>query len=161
MKIIKAENSHRVDIEKLLTEFYQYLYTNIRNIYQMKTEEFKDLTKSVKCEVERFLSQDIYTLLAINDGEVIGYISGEIKINPQKKYDIFGYIEDFFVTNKYRRKGIGKLLLKKMKENFLQKKCKYISLFCNINNTRSIKFYTREGFVPSAIEYQLNLIDKH
>ena len=56
---------------------------------------------------------------------------------------VYAHIEDICVKKEYRRKGIGKLIVKKLIERAQEMKCYKITLDCSNNN---VEFYKRNGF---------------
>lgn len=60
------------------------------------------------------------------------------------------YLEDLFVKPKYRGKGYGKGLFKKLAEIAVERNCGRMEWWCLDWNTPSIEFYTRMGAVPMS-----------
>lgn len=56
--------------------------------------------------------------------------------------DLFGYIAGIFVSNEAQSKGIGKKLLNKAKEEYIE-----LSMEVYKNNEKAVCFYERENFV--------------
>jgi ribosomal protein S18 acetylase RimI-like enzyme len=157
MKIIKARLEHKEELKKLNIEFDRFLNESIRTEFQRKVASSVDYSRSVEEEISRFLGDDVHTLIAIDQEAVIGYITGEIRLRPSKNYNSYGYIEDIFILESYREEGIGKLLIEEMRKYFVANDCKYISLPCNFLNREAINFYKKNDFIPSSIEFRMDL----
>jgi ribosomal protein S18 acetylase RimI-like enzyme len=61
------------------------------------------------------------------------------------------YIYDIFVEEKFRGKGIGKLLLEKAEDYCRSKGFSRIALSVTANNDSAIKLYRRTGYRPERI----------
>jgi ribosomal-protein-alanine N-acetyltransferase len=124
-------------------------------IRPFQPEDFHDV---IEIEHQIFQEHDPYNymelyestaegfLVAVDKGNVIGYIVGFISI-PNK-----GRIFTLAVKENYRNMGIGTSLMKRMCEIFKEKGVKQVSLEVRINNISAQQFYIKKGFVPIMIE---------
>ena len=82
------------------------------------------------------------------DNEVIG--TGSLLIEPKLTYNIsyLGHIENIFVDEKYRNKGIGKQIVDHLVNYAREKLCYRIDLACEDS---LIKFYKELGFNKQLI----------
>lgn len=65
------------------------------------------------------------------------------------------YISNFIVSQKERRKGIGKHLLEKIIEHAKNKKIRLIELETQNTNVPAIKFYQKQGFKITGLKSNL------
>ena len=82
------------------------------------------------------------------DNEVIG--TGSLLIEPKLTYNIsyLGHIENIFVDEKYRNKGIGKEIVEYLVNYAREKLCYRIDLACE---DKLINFYNGLGFNKQLI----------
>src|SRR3989344_201062 len=83
---------------------------------------------------------DILVLMAEEDGAVAGYM--RISIEPAPAYldeKKIGLVDDIFVTENYRRRGIAELLFAKAKDWFSKKRAHSVELNVDVRNKDAIK----------------------
>jgi len=89
--------------------------------------------------VRYLIENSDFFLVACVDGEVVGYICGEVKFQK-------GHIITLAVDSRFRGRGIGSELLKRF-INFLKEKgAKSVYLEVSVRNRRAIRFYEKHGF---------------
>lgn len=98
------------DLKKIV-ELRLLLQEHIENsnplIWRM-TDEGKMLLKQ---EVESELANsNVQVLLAEADGEVIGFVQGEVMCRSDYSPKIVGHISLMYVVKQFRRKGVGRQL---------------------------------------------------
>lgn len=82
---------------------------------------------------------------ARKDNELAGYAT---VYNTKNKGE--QYIEDIFVKEEYRGKGIGKAIIQKILQDFKGKK---LAISTSVKNKSAIEFYKKSGFK----EYRITL----
>lgn len=87
---------------------------------------------------------------AYDDNELAGFILCE-----ERKWNNTLYIENLIVSESHRRKGTGKLLIKKVIEISLQKNFRHIELETQNTNVPAIEFYKKQGFVITGMNMTL------
>jgi ribosomal protein S18 acetylase RimI-like enzyme len=111
-------------------------------------EVFENLSKRKNSEI--FIAED-------EKHEFIGYVfvgeSGEMITGLSS-----GFIYDIFVEEKFRGKGIGKLLLEKAEDYCRRKGYSRIALMVSAANDSAIRLYTRTGFKPEQMYMAKELI---
>lgn len=99
---------------------------------------------------DEMLQKDfIYSLIAYSSNEPVGYVVLIVRNydNPLFCKDHMSiYIDQMCVIEEYRNKGVGKMLMKKIKEFTQTKGIKRIELSVWADNVNAIKFYERMGF---------------
>jgi ribosomal protein S18 acetylase RimI-like enzyme len=124
----------------------------------IKKEFFGDygiMNKSVDFILEEFKDylQRGVVILAIENKKVIGYISGLIESNS---YEKFGYIEEVFVKQKYRKKGISSQLKDKFLEFLKSKDVILCRIDVNPDNPAQ-ETYKKWGFKIDKHRMSLNI----
>ncbi len=86
-------------------------------------------------------------LVADKKGEILGYAFYFFTFSSFKALKTL-YLEDIFITQKYRSSGIGKLFFKELKDIASKNKCGRME-WCVLNwNVNAIKFYNKLGAKP-------------
>lgn len=76
-----------------------------------------------------------------------------IKEKHVKKLDV----DQLIITEKYRRKGLGKALMNEAKDIALKNNCDRIELNCWTFNEEAITMYEHIGFKRQRIVYEMPL----
>ena len=87
---------------------------------------------------------------AFTDGELQGWIIGEHRI-----WNNSFYIENILVNEKYRRQGIGIMLIKNVIKEARRLNCRVIELETQNTNYPAIQFYRRMGFNITGLNTRL------
>lgn len=113
------------------------------------------LNKEFNGEKAATLSSTIYSLtynkqeivmIAYNDSNPAGFICG-ITVKSVCYKSNHGHIGELFVAKKYRRMGIGKMLMLAMEDFFVKKGIGIVTLGTSISNTTAQKFYEQCGYL--------------
>jgi len=78
------------------------------------------------------------------DNNIFGMIIAELRIDPFGSSE--GYIKQFFLTETYRRKGVGSLLLKKALEHLKKIKVEKIKVNIKERALEASKLYIKMNF---------------
>lgn len=99
-----------------------------------------------------------FIYVAEEDEKIVGFITGEIL--PKKEwYTVqLGTINNLYVLEDYRHKGIGKQLMQTMINSFKEKGIETFELYAFSNNVDALKFYEKLGFKKYNVQmlYQKN-----
>jgi len=126
---------------------------NLRNefdIYHKKFDKLLSINTKRKKFNRRFIknkfkNRSVILLAALDRNKIIGYTLGWIE--KKQPYDFrVGYICDLFITKNYRNKGVGKILIKKLINQFKAEKIRYVGLDVYSNNKNAIKTFYSIGF---------------
>jgi ribosomal protein S18 acetylase RimI-like enzyme len=92
-------------------------------------------------------SSHSYLFVAEADGEVIGFLSGELREgSPAFKPKTWATVEDIYVAPDYQSLGIGHALLEACQKWAKEKGADGVSLQVATSNVRARKFYEALGF---------------
>ncbi|GIN62436.1 N-acetyltransferase [Robertmurraya siralis] len=137
------------DINGVATLFDQY-----RQFYQQPS----DLEGAKSYIKERLSKKESIIFIVKNDGNYIGFT---------QLYPTFSSISmarawilnDLYVTKNARKKGVGELLLQKVKEFASETKAKSISLSTAPDNDTAQRLYEKHGYIKDVqfYHYELNL----
>ena len=108
---------------------------------------------------ESFINQkDVYSFIALDchaesfDKKLVGF--GSLHLSRKVRGGVIGFIEDIAILENYRRKGLGKLLLKKLITKAKEESCYKLVLECKEHN---LLFYQKIGFKKSGCSMSLIL----
>ncbi len=110
-------------------------------------ESLNDIVKWIKKEKPKII-------VAETDKKIIGLLSYNIRGEGKDrniKINIMG------VTKKYRKKGIGKLLMLEVIKRARKLKTKQLSLNVDIHNKKAINFYKKFDFKKAHYVMRLNV----
>ncbi|MCH5584057.1 GNAT family N-acetyltransferase [Shimazuella sp. AN120528] len=77
------------------------------------------------------------------------------KVMVKRNWNEFAYIEDLQVDSRYRRHGVGRMLVEKVKQWALDRSLSGIMLETQNTNVRACKFYESLGFVIGGFDFCL------
>jgi ribosomal protein S18 acetylase RimI-like enzyme len=118
-------------------------------------EEAKNIISGVEKGVEMIYVAEV-------EGRVVGLIAGIVKdwvkadlpwLVPHKE----GEIEDLFVSDEYRRQGVGTKLVEKITEWFKNEGCSVISVGTEAANERACLFYQKCGLSERDVKLMKKL----
>lgn len=95
----------------------------------------------------RVNKSDGFVEVAEFNEKVVGYIAGGLSERKfYRKRAVYAELENMFVEEKHRSKGIGKIFVKDFLKWCVKKKVDYISVTASAENIRAIDFYRKCGF---------------
>lgn len=130
------------------------LYDLIR---ELALYERKDLSKLLLREENLVKFRDLYKVeFAECEGQVVGYALYFITFSSNQGLPIL-YLDDLYVKDAFRRRGIGTALIKKLSQIALKKGCFRMDWMVFSWNKESIEFYKRIGatFIHDSQPVQL------
>lgn len=129
------------DIEEVF-ELLNELYKN-KIEYSLFIEKYKESLKDDK----------FYGIVAIENNKVVGVLISRLINRLVKKRNIL-FIDDLIVNEKYRSKGIGKLLIQVAINYATSKDCETVELTSYILNVNAHRFYENNGFEKKLYKFK-------
>lgn len=83
--------------------------------------------------------------VAVCDGAVAGFIVGGLEDTGE---NIYGHLCNLGVSPRYRRRGIGKLLVRRTEHQFAAELATGVQLEVRVSNNGAQRFYHRLGYRP-------------
>lgn len=132
-------------IKELQQEFFMktaHMITELINYHRELNKSPKEYWSTDKDSIESLTEWckegAVYNLF--EEKTLVGFFFIKFGVNNS------GWLEDLYIIDKYRRKGIGKYAISKLDELMIEKGVK--SLFIDVipRNTCAIKFYSKCGF---------------
>lgn len=155
-----------LEVERLTKSHIEYLYPIIKEYkdahsdLNFRTEYLENFIQIIN---ELLDNDEKMAYIAKYEGKVVGLIIGMIESNSRLELpNEIGYIGLLTVLKDYRRKGIGKELVDKLKDWFKEKKITEIELFTTINNEESRRFWDKSGYKVYLERRKINVLsNKH
>ncbi len=157
-KIKEAQKKDINELVELLIDFK----INLTPLTPLKAQKTRKEIKP-KYLIKKYLEKEICNkknlfLVAEKNNSLVGFVLGKIKI---KEHSVFkeikyGSIENLWVCEKHRRKGLSKEFYKTLLNWFKKNNCKYISIKTLSKNPIK-KIYEKWGF-ESYIEEKRKFI---
>ena len=152
MKIRKANVDDLRRIDKIYVEGSidegKYQFPNI-SLKEMKEDLDKHKTSRRQGFRRCMKSKKHYWIVAEEKGKIIGF--GQVWIKNKDT----GITESVYVDRKYRKRGVGKDIMKEMIKWLKGKKLKYIESSAYIKNKPSVKLHENLGFKPFLVRMRL------
>lgn len=152
MQIRKAQIEDKEKLIKLLLEFYNSTQNSLSRI-QAQFREYSDPHKVLGEEAENFISGVDICFVAEENEDVVGLVVGEIREKRGRVYNREGYIEKWYVTEKYQGQSVGKELFDRLVEEFKELGCTHIALDTHLENTKAIQIYEHMGFTKRLVTF--------
>jgi ribosomal protein S18 acetylase RimI-like enzyme len=156
--MIKIRSLKKTDEKQLLNLAIHFFKDNQRGKIVSKKLlnliKYKNYDEHVKEDVKGYMKLDkkeAMIFVAEDNRNLIGYIYGRIVNKPKMVLNKIGIIEDWFVEEEYRDKGIGETLWNRLIIWFKSKKCNKLELDVFTTNKHAIEIYHKLGFVDKVI----------
>jgi ribosomal protein S18 acetylase RimI-like enzyme len=95
----------------------------------------------------RITKDDSCAFMAMKDGEAVGYLVGGIVKEDDYRNNIkIAEVENMYVLESHRSKGIGKNLFEEFIKWAKESGAERVMVVASAQNDRAIEFYEREGF---------------
>ena len=149
------EANIRLAKEEDRKEYAKIKKEDIKEYSKIIGENISINNKQIEKEFNGLLnSKDNLILIAEIKGKLIGYLTGTFIKNV---WQHSGYIDDVFVEDNYKRKGIATRLIKEFFVHLKDKKIKKCRLGVNLKNKNAIDLYKKVGFEFYSYEMEKSL----
>ncbi|MBU0586130.1 GNAT family N-acetyltransferase [Candidatus Micrarchaeota archaeon] len=144
---IEIRKANKADLPNLLSCFRELIAQNKEYQPYIYIPKKDALELHEKFLLKRMRSPKASVFIAEADGKFAGMVHCAInKVSRVLLTDKEGYVDTLFVDKKYRKKGIGLLLMKTALAWFKKKKMKICSLTVNVKNPGARNLYEKAGF---------------
>ena len=160
VSLIEYHPLHAPELLRLLLELHETYFRKNASKQVQEFKEEKNIEKSYKDYLEQVETQDnswkIY-LASASGNKIMGFIMGSIEQDEYLVDELIGKLEDWYVEEEYRGKGIGMELYKKLEGWFKDKSCMQIISDTWEGNESSIKAHLKSGFFVSGVMFSKKL----
>jgi len=151
IKIRKATLKDLEEIKKLNQELFNYDFKFDKTLDLEWPSKNKDYYK------KRITGKDSITLIAEDEKKIVGYLIGVIvEGEGYRNIKKIAELENMFISENYRRKGIGKSLI----INFINwakgENVKKIKVVASAKNNCAIELYKKSGFSDHNLVLEAN-----
>lgn len=137
MKLVKLKSEDISTVQQLAREIWEEHYLPI--IGQQQIDYMLDLFYATE-KIQKELEDGVFWEILYLENEAIGYLVCEVEEENIQ-------LSKLYLKSKVRGKGLGKFLIDRSKEIAKENNKNSIRLNVNKNNTQSIAFYERVGFL--------------
>jgi ribosomal protein S18 acetylase RimI-like enzyme len=142
--IREAKKEDIIVIDYLGHLFNKEIQTNspLNKLKSTKYVKPKRITSSPYYE---YFSKSDKIFVAIENNEIVGFVSGRILNQKDKTIEKYGKLDDLFILKKSRGSGFASKLVDYLLKYFKKNKCKQAVLFASPNKPIQ-KYYSKIGF---------------
>jgi len=91
------------------------------------------------------------------DNNIVGYLAGRTDIKLSYVSKKTAELDNMCVSDKYKRLGIGKMLISKFKKECKENHVENILVTASIKNINAIEFYKKQGFKDDALTLKIKI----
>ena len=150
--IRQAIDNDLKEIQELNYKLFEFEYINFDQSLNM------NWTYSEKGEKYfKKLIQDGTVWVAEDNNKIIGYLAGSIYGKLSYSTKTLAELDNFYIDENYRRKGIGKRLVFELKKYCIYNEIDEIKVSSKASNNNAKEFYENNGFDEFEITYKMKL----
>lgn len=143
INIIKAGEHHIPDICNLWLEFMRYT-ADIDPHFTMREKTSAGFEKEyLRPAME---SEKSLVLIAYDGEKAVGYARAEVQDVPNNRLRQIGHLDHLFITETYRRRGIGEQVYAEILGWFQSKGIERVQLDVIIHNAAATSFWRKHGY---------------
>ena len=142
-------------IQELNLKLFEKEYEEYDKLLDLNWSFGKVGTKYFKDHISK---DDCFVVVALIDDEIVGYLCGGLtKAEIYRKLPLTAEVENTFVIEKYRSKGVGTKLYNNFLEWCKKKKVGKIRVQATAQNEKAINLYRRNGFKDYTLILECDL----
>lgn len=146
------------EVELLVDELWVPLADRMADLSQYNALTDDVRKRALAFRREQVEVDDARTLVAVDDGRLVGYVSGEVQPSApifQSGDDL--YVSEVYVREEFRRRGVAADLLDAIVAWGREQGCDTTSLDVDVANTAARAFYEDAGFQHTRATYRADL----
>ena len=152
IKIRMANINDLEDIQNLNNSLFELEYNNYDDTLKLNWPLENDGKEYFKDMIEN----NIVYVAKIN-GKTIGYLAGSISEQISYITETFAELDNMYIDEKYRRFGVGTLLINEFKKYCEDNSIKNIKVTASAKNSKAIQFYIKNGFEDYNVTLKLKV----
>ena len=150
--IRKANMEDLKDIQTLNNKLFELEYYNFDDTLKLNWPFENESTEYFKNMIENEI-----VFIAELDKNIIGYLAGSISEEVSYITQSFAELDNMYVEDKYRRIGVGTLLIDEFKKYCKEENIQNIKVTASAKNSRAIKFYMKNGFEDYNVTLKMKI----
>jgi len=148
MSVRKANKTDKVQIQALMDELNLYR----KKIFSSDNQIFHDRINPYPLLEDKDFDES-FIFVAMNDSDnIVGFIQGGINIRKNHKLSKLGYIDELYVQDEARGKGVAKNLFSELESELRKQGCDHMTTHTDFENGLSQQFYLQAGMHKATIE---------
>ena len=125
-------------------DFHHYLplkKESIKEYSKLIKEKLNTSDVNIKREFDMIFRSKEILLLSGENHRIIGYLNEALNISEE-----IGYVDDIFILKNFRKKNIGRLLMREFTKILKHRKIKKCRLEVDLKNKKALELYKQLGF---------------
>lgn len=98
-----------------------------------------------------------FAFVATDNENIVGYLAGSICDTISYVTESFAELDNMYIDDKYRRLGIGTMLIDEFKKYCKEKNIENIKVTASAKNSKAIEFYKKNGFEDYNITFKYKI----
>ncbi len=148
MILQKARPEDISEIQALMDELNEYR----KRLFSEENKDFHQRINPYNPLKDDNFNESIFFIAKDASNKVVGFIQGTIHERKNHKLNKLGYIDELYVQEIARWKGVAKNLFKELECDFKKQGCDHITTHTDIENDLSQHFYEQVGMRKTTIE---------
>ncbi len=161
IEIAEYTRSDHSEVLRLLVELHSTYLAQTASAQIQELEQEKDVTQSYEAYLQTIESSDgqAWKIFVAKEDKslVVGFIIGSVEADDALVFGRIGTLEDWYVKEEFRGKGIGTMLYEKMEQWFVENGCSQIRSDTWEGNKSSLQAHHKMGFFVSGIQFRKKL----
>jgi GNAT superfamily N-acetyltransferase len=130
---------------------------SIAELYTMFWNDPQSIDKMKDTLMQMENSGNHFNLVILVDAEVAGTISATLCLDLYGNCQPYAVVENFIISSKYRRMGLGRQLMQAMEALLKTKNCTQMILVTEVSRKDACGFYTNYGFQATHAGFKKKL----
>ncbi|MCX6808927.1 MAG: GNAT family N-acetyltransferase [Candidatus Berkelbacteria bacterium] len=164
MEIEKYSETKREQVLRLIVDFQTYITETDTKGMCCEFASDEDAKKYLEQLIRDAQEKEGIFLLAIKDGEIVGFIQGIIDRHTDDllyslchKPGAYGWIGELYTRPEFRGQGIAKKLIEKIENYFKQNNCVATRIYVMTDNKLALAAYEKLGYETRDMELSKEL----
>lgn len=148
MIIRKANKIDKDGIQVLMDELNLYR----KKMFSSENKEFHERMNPYPPVEDADFDASFFFVAENDDKQIVGFIQGTIDQRTDHKLNKLGYIDELYVKDDFRGRGIAKNLFLELEKEFQKQECDHVTTNTDFENDLSQQFYSKAGMSKVTIE---------
>jgi ribosomal protein S18 acetylase RimI-like enzyme len=157
IQIIPATENH-VDSIIALWQKLMLIHQKLESSYFSNVTDESSIKKYKNLVKQNLKDKDHKILIAVDNGDVIGYVTAQLCQSSQYNDSLYCELEDIMIDTDYQNSGVGKQLIEEVKKWAGENLAITIRLNVFSKNEEAFVFFEKQNFRPlfNQLEFKLN-----
>lgn len=148
MFIRKANKTDKTQIQDLMDELNLYR----KSIFNSDNQSFHERIKSHSKLQDKDLDETLIFVAVNNSENIVGFVQGGIHQRNNHKLNKLGYVDELYMKEEVRGRGVAKKLFSKLESKFKEQECDHMTTHTDFENQLSQGFYLQAGMSKVTVE---------